>query len=216
MRARIYQLLVNRVPGIRERYLRMRQKKGRLPALLYLLWLQVQYVLLFRRNLADPAAADEEKLLFCPGSESSLSRREAPEAFAQRLAAYDVISFDVFDTLLFRRVSRPEDVFDLVAIRLQYPDFKRLRVEAERLARQKNMREKKTNEVSLEEIWTVLEQTTGIPMAVGIQAEWTCEQTCCYANPYMLPVVRELIRREKCVIATSDMYLGEKQACRPQ
>ena len=87
MRARIYQLLVNRVPGIRERYLRMRQKKGRLPALLYLLWLQVQYVLLFRRNLADPAAADEEKLLFCPGSESSLSRREAPEAFAQRLAA---------------------------------------------------------------------------------------------------------------------------------
>lgn len=211
MRARIYQLLVNRVPGIRERYLRMRQKKGRLPALLYLLWLQVQYVLLFRRNLADPAAADEEKLLFCPGSESSLSRRETPEAFAQRLAAYDVISFDVFDTLLFRRVSRPEDVFDLVAIRLQYPDFKRLRVEAERLARQKNMREKKTNEVSLEEIWTVLEQTTGIPMAVGIQAEWTCEQTCCYANPYMLPVVRELIRREKCVIATSDMYLGEKR-----
>ena len=47
----------------------------------------------------------EEKRLYSGGSESSLSERESPEAFAAKLMAFDVISMDVFDTLLFRPFS---------------------------------------------------------------------------------------------------------------
>ena len=56
MRACVYNLLVNRVPGIRDRYQKRRNQKGtsRLTALLFLLWLNVQYYLLFRRELAFP------------------------------------------------------------------------------------------------------------------------------------------------------------------
>ena len=55
MKEWIYHLLVNRVPGIRDRYLRQRQSAAaRWKVLLYLLWLNVQYYLLFRRSLGRP------------------------------------------------------------------------------------------------------------------------------------------------------------------
>ena len=94
---------------------------SRFQSLLYLLRLNVRYCL--------PRSAG--KVLYSEESESSLSRRESPEAFAARLARYDVISFDVFDTLIFRWFSRPDDVFYLAGLELKYPDFKKIRTEAE-------------------------------------------------------------------------------------
>lgn len=114
MKQWIYRILVNRVPGIRDRYLHFRQQHGeRWTALLYLLWLNIQYYLFFCRSLGKPQRFPmyEEKTLYSEGSESSLSARESPEAFAAKLAAYDVISFDVFDTLLFPSVFPPHGRF---------------------------------------------------------------------------------------------------------
>lgn len=111
MKSRMYELLVNRVPGIRDRYRLKKSQNGSGPwaAGIYLLWLNVQYYLLFQKKLGQPVRAplDTEKELYWAGSESSLSQRESPEALADRLAAYDVISFDVFDTLIFRPFSSP-------------------------------------------------------------------------------------------------------------
>ena len=57
MKAWIYHLLVNRVPGIRDRYLHQRQNTtARWKVLFYLLWLNVQYYLLFRRKSVSTAA----------------------------------------------------------------------------------------------------------------------------------------------------------------
>ena len=119
MKQWIYRVLVNRVPGIRDRYLHFRQQHGkRWAALLYLLWLNIQYYLFFCRSLGKPQRFPmyEEKNLYSEGSESSLSARESPEAIAAKLAAYDVVSFDVFDTLLFRPFSHPTDVFLVVGM----------------------------------------------------------------------------------------------------
>ena len=55
MKERVYWALVRRVPGIRDRYQQKRKEAGRIPALLYLLWLNIQYYLLFRRSLEQPA-----------------------------------------------------------------------------------------------------------------------------------------------------------------
>ncbi len=214
MKQWIYRIFVNRVPGIRDRYLRFRERGGRrCAALWYLFWLNMQYYLLFRRSLAVPArfAAYEEKTLYSRGSESSLSHREPPAAFAAKLAAADVISFDVFDTLLFRPFSHPTDLFLLLGMELQYPDFKRIRIEVEARARKKKHDAAGTWEVTLEEIWDAVERETGIPKEVGIQAEWTWEKKSCYANPYMLCVVEKLQSMGKRLVATSDMYLGRKR-----
>ena len=76
MKEWIYHLLVNRVPGIRDRYLHQRQNTtARWKVLFYLLWLNVQYYLLFRRSLGRPERFPfyEEKRLYSGGSESSLS-----------------------------------------------------------------------------------------------------------------------------------------------
>lgn len=215
MKERVYRLLVSRVPGIRDRYLQFRrQKKGsRRQALFYLLWLNVQYYLFFRRSLLQPQRYPyyEQISLYRPGPESSLSRRESPQEFAARLAAYDVVSFDVFDTLLFRCFSDPTDLFHLVGMTLQYPDFKRLRREAEEHARLRKERTAGTREVTLSEIWEELAPLTGVSKETGMQAEWEWERRCCFANPYMAQVIAELRAMGKTPVALSDMYLGREQ-----
>ena len=214
MRERLYQMLVNRVPGIRDRYLEKRKQKKemcRAEALLYLLWLNIQYYLLFRRSLGrwNPFPFYEEKKLYAAGSESSLSSQVSPEAFAAKLMEYDIISFDVFDTLIFRPFSNPTHVFYLAGIQLKYPDFTRIRIESEQQAREKKRSMIGTSEVTLEEIWNEIEMETGIPKETGMRIEWECEKRCCYGNPYMLQVVKELQCKGKRLIAASDMYLGK-------
>ena len=210
MKAWIYHLLVNRVPGIRDRYLHQRQNTtARWKVLFYLLWLNVQYYLLFRRSLGRPERFPfyEEKRLYSGGSESSLSERESPEAFAAKLMSFDVISMDVFDTLLFRPFSEPADLFYLVGMELCYPDFRQIRIDAEEQARKNKQRETGTREVTFQEIWEEIERETGIPKERGMQVESSWELRCCFANPYMLRVVKALQAQGKAIVATSDMYL---------
>ena len=69
----------------------------------------------WRALAALPLGAREEgRPLPAQESESARSHREPPRALARRLAPFDVVSFDVFDTLLLRDVDRPEEVFSFV------------------------------------------------------------------------------------------------------
>lgn len=208
MKHRLYRLLVSRVPEIRRQYETMRQGrwgKSRVLAFLYLLFLNLRHYL--------PGGGcgplwDENRPLCCGNSESAQSRREDAGAFAQRLAGWDVISFDVFDTLLLRPFSQPADLFYLVGMELGYPDFRRIRIKAEEQARQQRREQGLSPEVTLDEIWQVMERETGIPRQVGIAAEWECEKRVCFANPYMLRVVKALRAMGRQPLAISDMYLG--------
>lgn len=150
------------------------------------------------------------KLLYSGGPESSLSRRESPEQLAARLAAYDVVTFDVFDTLLLRPLARPEDAFYLLGARLGYPDFRRLRIQAEEEARRRKELATGSREVTLEEIWAVLAPETGLSPEEGMAAERKLEFDLCRANPYFLPVVAALRRQGKTLAVLSDMYLEEE------
>lgn len=152
----------------------------------------------------------QEKLLYSGGPESSLSRRESPEQLAARLAAYDVVTFDVFDTLLLRPLDRPEDAFYLLGARLGYPDLRRLRVQAEEEARRRKELATGSREVILEEIWAVLAPETGLSPEEGMAAERKLESDLCRANPYFLPVVAALRRQGKTLAVLSDMYLEEE------
>lgn len=150
------------------------------------------------------------KLLYSGGPESSLFRRESPEQLAARLAAYDVVTFDVFDTLLLRPLARPEDAFYLLGARLGYPDLRRLRIQAEEEARRRKELAAGSREVTLEEIWAVLAPETGLSPEEGMAAERRLEFDLCRANPYFLPVVAALRRQGKTLAVLSDMYLEEE------
>ncbi len=207
---RLYDLLVNRVPGIHQRYELWRSRHegpGRLLGWFYLLWLNFRYHLLRQRSVGAPLVvhSTDDRIRLSPQPESERGFPLSAGDLADRLMQADVISFDVFDTLLLRPFRAPTDLFFELAHRLRYPGLRQLRMEAEEQARRKKG---PGAEVTLEEIWTELERTSGIPAAEGMAAEWQTELDCCGANPYFLEVVRLLRDRGAEMILCSDMYLG--------
>lgn len=217
MEERLYIILVNRVPGIRERYRKKRgQAKGvfgRGAAWLYLLCLNISYYILRNHKLEriEKYPVYEKKNLYSGGSESSLSCIKSPGMMAEELKQYDIISFDVFDTLILRPFSEPSDIFFLVGDRLDYPDFQRIRKEMERRTREEKYKKEKSYEVTLDEIYEVLSKETGIKKKETAELEFEMELAFCFANPFMKEVVEELTKADKKIVVTSDMYLNTEQ-----
>ena len=216
MRLKIYNFFVNRHIGIAQRYHKAHDGQGtvgRLVSWLYLLWLNFAYYVLFQHWLgrAVKTKVYEEKRLPVKLSESAgaylQKNSSSPEAFAEELLKHDVISFDVFDTLIFRPFSEPTDLFYIVGKQLGYMDFKRIRMETESIVRQKRFLNEGTFEVTLRDIWQELSKRTGINAAEGMAAELSAEVKYCYANPFMLQVWRILRSAGKHIIITTDMYL---------
>ncbi len=215
MREGLYALLVNRQEGIAQRYHRVHDGRmgfGRVLSYFYLLWLNVAYYLLFCRWLGAPLTIPvyEEKRLPLKTPENVLVRHPSPDQLAEKLKAYDIVSFDIFDTLVFRPFSEPTDLFYIVGQKLGYMDFKRIRMEAEYLARGKKFDRCGSFEVNLSEIWEQLEEMTGLDSKLGMQAEMETELSLCYANPYMQQVYRKLRESGQRIVLTSDMYLTEE------
>lgn len=73
-----------------------------------------------------------------------------PSSLKENIDKHAVISFDVFDTLLIRKVAEPHDVFRLVEQNLNQVGFARERIEAEELARKLAQ----GREVTFEEIYS--------------------------------------------------------------
>lgn len=119
---------------------------------------------------------------------------------------YDVISFDVFDTLLIRRTGAPASLFVLLERMNGIPDFAEARQAAERAAREEK------GEVTLEDIYLQLGAEGAVPDAdAAREAEWEAEKSGIAPHPRMLPLVKALKQRGKRVIAVSDMYLSSAQ-----
>lgn len=215
MRIKLYHILVNRQIGIAQRYHKAHdgtQGLARLLSYVYLLWINIAYYLLFCRWLGKALAVPvyEEKRLPVKKPESSLVRHEPPEQLAERLLAYDVISFDIFDTLILRPFSEPTDVFYFIGEKLGFMDFKRIRMEAEAKVRILKFKKEESFEVSLKEIWEQMEKMTGIDASEGMEAELEAEFSVCYANPYMAEVFHRLRKMGKRIVLISDMYLDSK------
>ncbi|MCK0196067.1 hypothetical protein MWN34_03985 [Ancylobacter sp. 6x-1] len=116
-----------------------------------------------------------------------------------------VISFDVFDTLLARRLSRPVDVFRHIEQAHGIADFAASREKAEWLARRR-FGTADSPEVLLVEIYDVLrELLPGLP--VGPQDELAAERLFLYRDPAVVALVEHARARGKRIIAISDMYL---------
>ena len=153
----------------------------------------------------------KRRLPYLEGSESSLSNRRSPiHLVKNRLLSFDVISFDIFDTLILRPFSKPTDLFMIVGKRLNKAEFYRIRTDAERRAREEAMQKKGTREITIYDIYRIIEQRTGIPADLGLQTEFETELDYCFANPYMKKVYRLLQEQGKMIVITSDMYLPKE------
>ena len=216
LRAKIYHFLVNRKPGIRQRYHRFHDGTTGMKKVVswfYLLWLNFCYYVLFCRFLGEQTEFPvyEEKKPPCAESESVLANRDRKSVSetVSFLMQYDVISFDIFDTLIFRPFSEPTDLFFFLGEKLEILDFKRLRMQAEAEARTQKYKEEKHYEITLSDIWSRLENEIGVTKEQGMQIEQALEMEFCYANPFMQQVFTQLREHGKRIVITSDMYLSK-------
>ena len=216
MKIKIYDILVNRHSGIKERYHQFHDTAYGIKkyiSWLYLLWLNFCYYILQFRFLGEKKVSIiyEEKNLNIKQAESEIVIQEGIciASFVENLSCYDIISFDIFDTLIFRPFSEPTDLFYFVGEELGVMNFKELRRQMEKKARNQCYQLKGHYEVTLEDIWDQLEHEIGISKTKGIQVEIEKEKQFCYANPFMQEVYRELQKRGKKIIIVSDMYLSK-------
>lgn len=143
----------------------------------------------------------DESLCSLPMPEDRAHKLPPAAQLAQQLGRYDVVSFDIFDTLIFRAVEHPTDVFRLLEGKWGHLGFASQREAAERRARLKKQ------EASIGDIYDILSRELSIDKEEGIACELMMEQQVCYANPYMQEVFRRLLAMGKTIAAVSDMYI---------
>lgn len=126
----------------------------------------------------------------------------------EQIESFDYVSFDLFDTLIFRAFSKPSGVFKYVEYlynkkyQRNMKDFCLKRKTAEKKARKR----KNWEEINLDEIYdelTYSDETKNILKDLEIQVEINC----CIPNTEMINLAWECHDRNQKVIITTDMYL---------
>lgn len=133
-----------------------------------------------------------------------INSRISSHNLLKQLSDYDVISFDIFDTLILRNVTEPTDLFRLVGGKLGIENFETYRVNAEKEARENT--KKRNQEINIYDIYQVLEKYIKIDKQKAIAVEFEVEKDFCISNPYLKPIYDKLLEQDKAIIITSDMY----------
>ena len=130
------------------------------------------------------------------------------KSYKQTIDRCEVVSLDVFDTLIKRNVGTPKDVFSLVereAVKrfgVSMEGFRDKRVYAERTARELSDRE----EISFGEIYDRLPYEEEIKSSLS-RMELEMEYALATVNQEIKEVYKYAVDRGKEVIIVSDMYL---------
>lgn len=203
---KVYDILVGKQPPIRRRYVRYKEQ-GKSPAAraVYLFRLNFSYYVLRDRELSRYGSPRSKP--YCGGPESALSYRGAPERFAEQLSRFDAVSFDIFDTLIYRPFARPADLFHIVGAEAGLLNFAELRRFCEHGARERRFAECGSYEVTFDDIYRYMEEYAGGAFAAAREKELSAELSLCFANPYMKRVWDILGERGTRRVVTSDMYL---------
>lgn len=146
------------------------------------------------------------KSVYIEGAESCYRPMMEAMNMAKGLMRYETISFDIFDTLIFRPFSKPSDLFILVGTKLDIMDFCQIRIDAEQEARKKAELMRGNSEVTIYDIYEIVERKTGISKETGVAAEFQTELDLCFENPYMKRVFDIVKYQGKTIIVCSDMY----------
>ena len=159
-----------------------------------------------------PATRPATKLPYLEGAESASTGKITPLSLVRtHLLPRDVISFDVFDTLILRPFDDPKTLFIIMGEQLGIYDFYTIRTQSEQEARANAFSKYGNYEVTIEDIYEIIEKRCGIKAEDGIKIEFELEKKYCFANPYFKSVFKFLREQNKRIVICSDMYLHENQ-----
>lgn len=134
---------------------------------------------------------------------------KTPTQIFEEIKNYDIISFDIFDTLIFRPFHNPKDLFRILSEHHNCLNFYSERIKAEKEARKIKTNKFGHYEVTLEEIYKELNKNIGIDIEYGCKIEFEKELEFAYPNPYMQELFNLLKKNNKKIIIVSDMYLNK-------
>lgn len=131
--------------------------------------------------------------------------KKSKEELKKELQQYDAISFDVFDTLIMRRILNPEDIFEMVDARIRIKkiyitDFKKRRMNADKLCQNG----------TIFDIYDYLQKETLISdkeKNTILQEEIACEKMSLLPRDDMVEIMHCAMKMGKKVNLISDMYL---------
>lgn len=125
--------------------------------------------------------------------------------------ACDIVSFDIFDTLILRNISKPINIFKIlskiVLEKFQIKDFYEIRVSCEKEARV----DINNFECNIDEIYNLIgKKIKNKKLALEIKKlELELEIDFCVQNPFMKDIYEYCKKKKKHIIFISDMYLDE-------
>lgn len=127
------------------------------------------------------------------------------------VSSFKYVSFDVFDTLIFRTFSHYTDLFDMVetlynkGARNQLHGFKKVRIEAEQKARHLA----NGKEVTINDIYNQIHYNKGLKKDLQFIEE-QCEIDNCVPNKVMVDFLLKCREASKQIIIITDMYLPRR------
>lgn len=130
----------------------------------------------------------------------NVNEREKMEKLKNLIKENDVISFDIFDTLLIREFLYPIDVFKYIEDHHNLSDFQKKRI----------FFEADTRKIYCEdEDITYTNLYKNLP-EIDKKIELEVEYSACIVNPTMYALYQYALEQKKKVIAISDMYLEQE------
>lgn len=123
----------------------------------------------------------------------------------KRIEKYENVSFDIFDTLLKRKVNNPNDVFNLMqrAVQDKISNFAQKRIHAESQARSKN----NSKEITLDSIYDCMHGTSIEQKEQLKKLELKFEANILVQNKEMIDLFNLCKQANKQIYIISDMYL---------
>lgn len=129
------------------------------------------------------------------------------EQLKKYVEPFDIVSFDIYDTLLFRNVDKPVEVFSLMNAQASkfFSDgvFSEMRKKAESDARLASRQE----DVTLEEIYSHFKALQKEDSLKLMELEKETELSVTSADDLMITLFRYCVESKKTVMIISDMYL---------
>ncbi len=114
---------------------------------------------------------------------------------------HEVVTFDIFDTLLLRDVVTPVDIFAIVEKKYDISNFKKNRIRAEITARHRSNYE----DVTYDEIYSNMDKSINSNLEYDVECDFL---TC---NTFMKKIYDRCIEQGKKIILITDMYLSKVQ-----
>lgn len=121
------------------------------------------------------------------------------ENFGLSIKNKQIISFDIFDTLLIRPFAKPTDLFEFLELEYNVRGYKKERILAEKRARKLTSEQ----EITIDEIYANI-----LPKYQHMkkhELEW--EMKTLQINPRIFQLYKQAVKMGKTIIAISDMYL---------